>query len=382
MRVLIITRNFPPEHGGIQRLMLHTALELSQEFEITLIGPRGAAAALPQIRIEEISPKPLWRFFASALWQAMVAARRFRPDIILAGSGLTAPFAWIAAKLARGRMCVYVHGLDLIADHPIYRWFWRPFIRRTDLCIANSRNTVRLAVAIGVPEPVITIIHPGVEIPVPESVSGNFRERFGIGHGPMLLSVGRLIARKGLLEFVENSLPAIVAKYPDARLVILGDEVPDLLSGDSSALGARIRQRADDLDLSSNLLFIGPQDDATLAAAYRAADVHVFPVREVPGDVEGFGMVALEAAIFGLPTVAFAAGGVPDALKEGASGYLVSPGDYAMFALRVMEALQGTNRTRLRAESTVFAKSFCWQNFGSQMRARLMQLSTGLAGEK
>lgn len=374
LRVLLITRNLPPLRGGMERLNRHIALELAREFDVAVVGPRGCNSYLPNdIDIREVDAKPLWRFFAGALLHGFRSARRFRPDMVLAGSGLAAPFAWLAAKVVRARFAVYVHGLDLIADHPVYRWLWRPFIRRADLCIANSRNTQRLAESIGIPSQRIAIVHPGVDMPMPETDAANdFRARFDLGDRPLLLSVGRLIARKGLLEFVEYALPRIVERFPDTCLVVLGDETPDLLQGSSAGLGERIRQRAATLGLERNLRFIGPQDDATLASAYRAAAVHVFPVREVAGDVEGFGMVAIEAAAHGLPTVAFAVGGVPDAVADGDSGYLLPPDDYIGFAERVRDVIASGGGSPMRETARTFASDFAWMHFGERLR-RILQ---------
>lgn len=372
MRVLIITRNFPPDRGGIQRLVHRMVLELAKEFTVAVIAPQGSAQVLPPaIATYEVPAMPLWRFFVATLTRSLAVARRFRPDVVLAGSGLAAPFVWLAAKLAGARMGIYVHGLDLIEDQPIYRWLWRPFIRRADICFVNSRNTARLAAAIGVAESRIAMVHPGVDMPSPELAANDFRQRFAIGDGPILLSVGRLIERKGLLEFVENSLPAIVMKYPDVRLVVLGDETPDLLHGNSTGLGTRIRQRAAELGMANNIAFIGPQDDPTLAAAYRTATVHVFPVREVEGDVEGFGMVAVEAAAYALPTVAFNVGGVPDAVADGVSGYLAPAGDYSLLATRILDIVQQGDVSGLHRRTREFATRFCWSNFGTEMRERL-----------
>jgi phosphatidylinositol alpha-1,6-mannosyltransferase len=372
-RVLLITRNLPPLRGGMERLNKHMALELAREWVVTVVGPVGCGAMLPGLEISEVAARPLWRFFFGAFRRGLAAAKRMRPDIVLAGSGLAAPFAWCAAKYAGARFAVYVHGLDLIAEHPLYRWFWLPFICRADLCIANSENTARLARAIGVPRSHVSIVHPGVDLPAAELAATNdFRARFDLGNRPMLLSVGRLIERKGLLEFVENALPRVVDEVPDSCLVVLGEETPELLHGDSVGLGARIRERAAALGIERNLRFIGPQDDTTLAEAYCAADVHVFPVREVSGDVEGFGMVAVEAAAYGLPTVAFAVGGVPEAVADGVSGNLVPAHDYEHFAQRIIERLRRRGDEDSHRKAREFAQQFAWENFGTKIRRLLV----------
>ena len=158
-------------------------------------------------------------------------------------------------------------------------------------------------------------------------------------------------------------------------LVIIGDEAPDALHG--SAIGARSRllELATAQGMAESVRHLGALDDEQLSLAYAASDVHVFPVREVEGDVEGFGMVAIEAAAYGLPTVAFAVGGVPDAVADGISGYLVKPGDYDAFADCVSQALDGEPRLD-RRHIAEFAQAFNWSEFTRRM---MKVLDTGAA---
>jgi phosphatidylinositol alpha-1,6-mannosyltransferase len=114
---------------------------------------------------------------------------------------------------------------------------------------------------------------------------------------------------------------------------------------------------------------MGQVTDAELADIYQASDVHVFPVRGLPGDPEGFGMVAIEAAAHGLPTVAFASGGTIDAVAEGRSGRLVESGDYQAFADAVLEVFRA--RGSLAAGSIDFARRFAWPEFGSRLAREL-----------
>ncbi len=375
---LLITRNLPPELGGMQRLNLRMASQIADRYSISVIGPKGCRQFLPfAADVAEISVRPLPLFFLSAAWQGLKMAARRRPSLVIAGSGLTAPFAWLAAKVARAHFFVYVHGLDLIADSFLYRLAWLPAIRRADLCIANSANTAQLTRDIGVADSRICVIAPGIDLPSDAvDQAPRFREMFQLGDRPLLLSVGRLIARKGLLEFVEQSLPTIVKSVPDVCVVVLGDETPRLLAGDSTGLGDRIRARAAALGLEKNIRFIGPQSDEVLAAAYRECNAHVFPVTPVRNDVEGFGMVAIEAAAHGLPTVAFALGGVVDAVADGVSGYLVASGNYEAFSERIIAVLRNENISVSKQGAEGFARRFAWENFGAALRAKIESVTT------
>jgi phosphatidyl-myo-inositol dimannoside synthase len=202
---------------------------------------------------------------------------------------------------------------------------------------------------------------------VNESEARAFRERIGAGSRPILLSVGRLTRRKGIAEFVDHALPRIVGQCPDALLVIIGHEPSQALSG-ASGVTREIQEIAAARNLTANVALLGRVDDATLWAAYTASQVFVFPVIEQAGDVEGFGMVAVEAAAYGLATVAFATGGVVDAVQEGVSGFLAEPGNYQELARLILAHLRASH-PRVTAQScTDFATRFSWDLFGQRLR--------------
>ena len=371
-RLLHITRNLPPLVGGMERLNWHLADELGRVYQIHIVGPSGAAAQPPGGSIvDEVSLRPLWRFLLLAAWRAISIARSWQPDVIFAGSGLTAPIAWLAACVCDARSVVYLHGLDIAVRHPLYRLFWLPAIRRMDGIVVNSSATRRMAIERGVPESRITLVPPGVSLPDGEERRDglpDFRETYGLGNGPILLSVGRLTERKGLREFVRDVLPQIAASYPDVQLVVIGDAAGDALAARSQTPDS-IRAVANSTGLAGQLHFIGViTDRLLLSSAYNAASVHVFPVREIPDDPEGFGMVAIEAAAHGLPTAAYATGGIVDAVSDGVSGYLAAPGDAAALAGGVLQLLAKPLDTEpMRA----FAGQFAWSRFGERLRVAL-----------
>jgi len=373
-RVLIITRNLPPLVGGMERLNWHMAAELSKYAEVRVIGPTGSASQRPKkVHISEAPLKPLPLFLVVSFIKGLWAALRWRPDTILAGSGLTAPIAWILGRLTGAKSAAYLHGFDITADHAIYRKLWRPTFKRLDHVIVNSTPTRQLALDAGVKESQLSIVFPGVtipEAPQPAERIATFKEKHNLTGKKILLSVGRLTSRKGLREFVELSLPAVVQAEPSAVLVVVG-EAPRNSLGASIQTVESIQAAAAKAGVGKNIIFLGVITEPTeLATAYEAADVHIFPVRHIPDDPEGFGMVAIEAAAHGLPTVAFATGGVVDAVADGHSGHLAQADNYPAFSHALAVALS-TERLTWRAKAQGFVKPFAWPAFGERLAAKI-----------
>lgn len=369
-RILIVTRNLPPLVGGMERLNWHIADQLARHADVQVIGPRGSAALKPApVTLTEAPLKPLPLFLLVAFFKALWAALRWRPDIILAGSGLTAPLAWLAGKASGARSAAYLHGFDITVNHTFYRRLWCPVFKRLDCVIVNSTPTQSLALAAGVSPGRMRIVHPGVSLPQapqPAERIAAFKAQHGLQGKKILLSVGRLTTRKGLREFVQQALPSIVQAEPDTMLVVVG-EAPRNSLGAGLQTVESIQAQAEQSGVASHLRFLGVITDAQcLATVYEAADVHVFPVRHIPDDPEGFGMVAIEAAAHGLPTAAFATGGVVDAVRENQSGQLVSPGDYAGLTQAVLRILDD-GLDAWQAGSRTFAAQFSWSELGHKL---------------
>jgi phosphatidyl-myo-inositol dimannoside synthase len=374
--LLLITRNLPPLRGGMERLNLHMATALAAKYRITIVAPRGSRIDdAQQVRMRCCPFSGTLSFLVWAFFYAPCLAMARRPRWVIGGSGLVAPIVLVAGLLSGARRAVYLHGLDIVVKHRLYQVIWLPALRKLHRFVVNSRNTRQLAIDAGIDSSQIIIVPPGTEVPeCPGSGLGSEVERFraerDIGDGPVLLSVGRLTRRKGLAEFIEHSFPLILAERPNAKLLVIGDEAPNALNASGRGQRARIEAVAQRCGVQRSVHLLGAVSERDLRTAFAAASVHVFPVVDVPGDVEGFGMVAIEAAAYGVPTVAFDVGGVGDAVDDPSSGDLVSPGDYVRFADQVVRRVGGAT-VGTRRSCHAFAASFAWPIFEERIRGAL-----------
>lgn len=370
-RVLMIVRNFPPVTGGMERMLRNVHLQLCKSFDVILLGPSGCEQyASPTAAVVTVPRTPLWKFLIVVTVRAWHLAIKNRPDFVLSGGGLTAPASLISSIAVGAKSGCFVYGLDLVVKNSLYQNLFVPALRRHNLIFSISRNTTALAISRGINERRIRLLAPGVSPPKSDFVEpsrADFLRRISaLPDEIILLSVGRLSPRKGLVEFVSEVMPHLSTAIPNIRLVVIGAE-PTHAIGHAPGQKDRLNSAIRNAGLEKKITVLGEVDDATLRSAYVAARLLVFPILDLPGDVEGFGMVAVEAAAHGLPTVAFSVGGVPDAVADGLSGYLVPPGDYRQFIDKIIKHVTVEDREAWRKKCLRHAAQFSWDAYGERL---------------
>ena len=346
MRLALVTQDFPPARGGIQTWALEIARRLHARCErFAVIAPSAdgretADAALGFRVIRTGTSNTL--VLASAPALARLATREGF-DRTLHAQWSTAPAARVLRRFGKlRRVTIAAHGRELLlepwarvgAAQRGYDRVRRRELGAADCILAGSHYTAELARGLGANPERVLVTRYGTD---PERFRARdaepLRARLGLGARPVLLTIARLVPRKGI-DLVLRALARVRSARPDVVYVIAGDG-PDR---------ARLDEIVGREGLAESVRFAGVVPDDELPLWYSLGDVFVMPSRSEPPDVEGFGIVFLEAAACERPVVAARAGGIPDAVAEGVSGMLVEPGDVAGLARALTELLSDPAR--------------------------------------
>lgn len=362
MPTLLVTNDFPPRAGGIQHY-LHAVAGLLPPGELAVYAPAWPGAA----GFDAGLPYPVHRHPGSLMLPVPAVARRAAELARAHGAdtvwfGAAAPLAVLGPALRRAtgaaRVLASSHGHEV-------GWSMVPGARATLRCIGRHADVVtvvshytrrRIAAALG-PGAVLEYVPPGVDAaafrPDP-GARAELRRRYGLGAAPVVTCVGRLVPRKGQ-DVLLRALPRIRALAPGARLLIVGDG-PDR---------ARLRRLATACGVGEAVVFTGDVPAAELAAHHAVGDVFAMPCRTRGGglDVEGLGIVFLEAAASGLPVVAGDSGGAPETVREGRTGHVVSGRDIDAVASTVGGLLADLDRaaTTGAAGRVWMQEAWTWQ---------------------
>jgi len=346
-RTLIVTNDFPPRRGGIQSFVHALATGLP-EGTVTVYAPAWKGAA----EFDARQPFPVIRHPTSLMLpvpavsrRAVAIAREHGCDAVLFGAaaplGLITPVLRKRAGVTRAVALTHGHEAGWAAL-PVARALLRRIGDEVDVVTYLGEYVrVRLARALS-PEAQRRMVRlaPGVDVTFfrPGAGGETVRQRLGLNNRPVVACVSRMVPRKGQDTLI-TAWPQIKAQVSDAVLLLVGDGpyVPALKRL------ARRRQAAD-------VVFTGPVPWPELPGYYDAADVFAMPCRTRRGglDVEGLGLVYLEASATGLPVIGGDSGGAPDAILDGETGYVVR--DAAGLAARTIELLQDPAKARAMGE--------------------------------
>ncbi|WP_026248515.1 glycosyltransferase family 4 protein [Streptomyces sp. LaPpAH-108] len=355
-KTLIVTNDFPPRPGGIQAFLHNMALRLDPDRIVVYASTwkRGREGAEATAAFDAEQPFTVVRDRTTMLLPTPGATRRAVELLREHGCtsvwfGAAAPLGLMAPALRRagaGRLVATTHGHEAgWAQLPAARQLLRRIGDATDtITYLGEYTRSRIADALS-PEAAARMVQlpPGVDEKTfhPGSGGDAVRARLGLTDRPVVVCVSRLVPRKGQDTLI-RALPAILAAEPDAVLLIVG----------GGPYERELRRLTRELGVSKAVRFTGAVPWSELPAHYGAGDVFAMPCRTRRGglDVEGLGIVYLEASATGLPVVAGDSGGAPDAVLDGETGWVVRGGEPAEAAERITALLADEGLRRRMGE--------------------------------
>lgn len=348
MNILVLMDRFLPHVGGSINWMINAYSRWPWD-RITFAVPKGeenpeydSRFPFDVFRIsmkftswDPMNPRIFWEYVRCLLSLKNLCRAKHIQQIHCAKVLPEGLLAWCLHRALHIPYILYAHGEEILfsSRSRLYAWLLPKIYNGAAGVIANSRNTEELLVKIGVKPIHIHVIHPGVDIQRfflkgnPEQ-AGLVRKQYHLETAAVLLTVGRLQKRKGH-DMVIRALPGIMQKFPNVRYIIVGEgEERD-----------HLERLAEEKGVTGKVVFAGNISDKDLPGFYAMCDVFVMPNREIAGDIEGFGMVFLEANAAGKPVIGGESGGTSESIRNGETGFRINGEDLDELTERILHLL-------------------------------------------
>ncbi len=362
--ILYITRKYPPSIGGMQRFNNKLVTHLTEITPIKIIKWGGSQIVLPLFVI--------YAFFVS-----IFICLSHKINCIYVADGVLAPLGLVLKWLVRKPVVANIHGRDIAFDLKLYQFLIPRSLKHLDHIVCVSDALKNECIKRGIPNNILSTISNGINIEDFAKPGGyaehvkTIEKRTGIAlkDKKILLTVGRLVAKKGVLSFLKNTFESILKKHPDTVYLIVGD------GPDENAIRAIIKEKG----FNQNAFCLGAlsMDSGLLPTIYRLADLFIMPNISVKDDMEGFGIVAIEAAASGLVVVASNVDGISQAVKDNENGMLIPASDYAQFSsivCRLLEDAEG--RAALAQKAKVYTQdNYTWDKIAQKYLTTFNQFS-------
>lgn len=324
--------------GGMEELSFALAKEFSSQVDTTLITWGKSQKYLPY-------------FLPVAFFKSLYFIASKKITHVHIGDALLAPLGLVLKKLFGVKTTATVAGLDITFNFPGYQWIVPRCVAQLDKVICISKATQDECTNRGIPKEKCHVIPCGV---YPNKLHTNAQRgdleniiNKNITDKKILITVGRLVKRKGVYWFIENVLPRLDKQY---LYLVIGDG-PEK---------ERIQQLIKNKQLEEQVMLLGKVSQQELKIVYHTADFFIMPNIKVGNNIEGFGIVAVEASSTGLPVIAARLEGISDAVIDGQTGILVESKNPDQF----IHALHANFALNKSAVAEITKKNYSWEQIG------------------
>lgn len=353
MKVLYISHLHPPSGqpleniGGMQNVSIQMVEALKKRKDVVI------ESVIQRTSWKNIGLKTFF-FLVTLLWKIPSKVRSFKPDVIVFSSMVTAGVLPFLLKKLDIPCITINHGQDVTLPNKLYQWYLPRVFEKLSGVVSVSSATKQASIERGM-EPEIGVVLPnGFETDYREHQLSKDEARklieikfnIDLKNKYLLLSVGRQVKRKGHQWFIERVIEKI---EHDVIFLIIGDGPEN-----GSIINAWKQSES-----KEKIIIAGRQPGNILDACYGAADLFIMPNIPVEGDMEGFGIVLLEANSAGIPAVASDLEGIKDVIKQGVNGYRIDHYNSEGFAKKIDEIIECE-----LDELSISSKEFVMEHFG------------------
>lgn len=341
-KTLLVTLDFPPNLGGVATYYYNLCKNLPGD-KIVVLAPEqpgdlqfdhqqnfGIVRKKLLNQFPQVMPKTfsgVLKIAASVKWFSLIryfhqVSKNHGIELIAAGQVL--PLGTLALLYQKQKKIPYIffaHGLDITLPQRFMRKkrLLKKIIAQAKNIVANSHFTMDELIKLGADPKKIIVVYPCPNLSIHQAASDwkveELRKDLELAGKRVLLTVGRLVERKGHDQVIK-ALPEIINKFPNTVYIIAG----------SGSFQSNLQTLVNQNNLGNHVKFLGAVSQGDLAALYQLCEIFIMPSRQLAnGDVEGFGIVYLEANLFGKPVIGGQSGGVPEAVLDGKTGLLVNP---------------------------------------------------------
>lgn len=387
MEILFVSHKYPPATGGMEKQsyeLINGMKSITQVYHIVFDGQESR-----------------FNFFIS-LGKRIRQLVKLHPGIsvIHFNDGLLGAFSMLHYGYRHLKRTVTLHGLDVVFPGFLYQRLIVPRFTRFDLIFAVSRATADACRFRGIADEKIVVVNNGVAIhssskPCRSEVLKLLFDKYfaDVQSKKLLVTIGRPVKRKGFSWFIKNVMPHL---HEDFILILIGPletkesffgriirSMPagfrsriELFLGTSSDEYVLNRLLIDEDATKKRVIHLGKLPTSEIDAILSVADAFIMPNIEVEGDMEGFGLVCLEAALRGLTVFASASGGITDAISHGSNGFLLPPGHVASWVQQLNLIVEDEAAVILDPQEVIdySAKRFSWKKMCDDYYAHFSRL--------
>lgn len=333
-KALLVTIDFPPKIGGVANYYENLCQNLPANKIAVLTEKQKDSKSFDKkqnykIYREDLFYNYLWPQWLKMIFKMRKIIKKEKIEVIYVGQILPVGEAAFFLSLP---FIIFTHGMDITLPqkNKKKKYLLKKIIAKSYKLVANSNFTREELMKLGAKAQKVTIINPSPDRKLLEVLDkqliSQLRQKYNLNNKRILLSVGRLVKRKGFDEVIQ-SLPQVLKSIPDLVYVVVGDG-PERQN---------LENIISEINLNKQVLLIGAASQKELSAWYYLCQVFIMTPKQLPdGDVEGFGTVFLEANMFGKPVIATASGGISDAVSNGLNGLLINNNDIVKTLLMLL----------------------------------------------